>query len=36
MIVSRNFLSLEILAGYIVAVDEKFVQLSYFMIRLIA
>jgi hypothetical protein len=36
MIVSRNFLSLEILAGDIVAVDEKIVQLSYFMIRLIA
>jgi hypothetical protein len=33
MIVSRNFLSLEILAGDIVAVDEKFVQLPYFIIR---
>lgn len=32
----QSFLSLENLAGNIVAVDEKFVQLPYFMIRLIA
>jgi hypothetical protein len=36
MIVSRNFLSLEILASDIVAGDERFVHISYFMIRLIA